>query len=60
MTGQAPNPLATLAHEALVIDCDDTATVQELHLVGVHVICEAFDTALEFGTAASAIAEVAG
>jgi D-sedoheptulose 7-phosphate isomerase len=46
MTGRRPNPLADLADDELVIDCPQTSTVQELHLVAVHLICEAFDAAL--------------
>jgi D-sedoheptulose 7-phosphate isomerase len=46
MTGRSPNPLAELAHDAMVIDCADTATVQEVHLVALHVLCEEFDEAL--------------
>ena len=46
MCGPRPNPLATLAHEAVCIAADETATVQELHLLAVHLICEAFDAAL--------------
>ncbi|MGY1584149.1 D-sedoheptulose-7-phosphate isomerase [Streptomyces sp. MN13] len=46
MTGPAPNPLAEAAHEALCIDADTTATVQETHLVAVHLLCEGFDAAL--------------
>ena len=51
MCGSRPNPLATLAHEALCIPADDTATVQEVHLLGVHLICEAFDAALGVSSA---------
>ena len=47
MTGAEPNPLAGLADEVLSIPCDDTATVQELHLVAAHLVCESFDDALE-------------
>jgi D-sedoheptulose 7-phosphate isomerase len=46
MCGRAPNPLAEMAHQAMCIDAADTATVQEVHLVAVHVLCEAFDAAL--------------
>ncbi|MEV5315574.1 MULTISPECIES: SIS domain-containing protein [unclassified Streptomyces] len=46
MTGPAPNPLAEAAHEALCVDADTTATVQETHLVAVHLLCEGFDAAL--------------
>ncbi|HET9499516.1 MAG TPA: SIS domain-containing protein [Marmoricola sp.] len=45
-TGPAPNPLAAIAHEALVVDAPFTANVQELHLVGLHLICAAMDRAL--------------
>jgi rfaE bifunctional protein nucleotidyltransferase chain/domain len=46
MTGAGPNPLADAADEAMCIDADETATVQELHLVALHEICECFDAAL--------------
>jgi D-sedoheptulose 7-phosphate isomerase len=46
MTGPRPNPLATVAHQTLAIDAPQTATVQELHLVALHVLCGAFDQAL--------------
>ncbi|CAL9339189.1 D-sedoheptulose-7-phosphate isomerase [Streptomyces sp. enrichment culture] len=49
LTGPAPNPLAEAAHEALCVDAASTATVQETHLVAVHVLCECFDTAVETG-----------
>jgi D-inositol-3-phosphate glycosyltransferase len=43
LTGPAPNPLAALCDEAIAIDAASPATVQELHLVAVHVICGAVD-----------------
>ncbi|GAA3879322.1 D-sedoheptulose-7-phosphate isomerase [Streptomyces sedi] len=46
MTGPAPNPLAARADAAVTVDAPSTATVQELHLVALHVVCEAFDEAL--------------
>jgi D-sedoheptulose 7-phosphate isomerase len=46
LTGPAPNPLAGLAHDALCVAAEETATVQEVHLVVVHLICEALDEAL--------------
>ncbi|MFJ9795594.1 SIS domain-containing protein [Streptomyces sp. NPDC101145] len=49
LTGPAPNPLAEAAHEALCVDAPSTATVQETHLVAVHVLCECFDSAVETG-----------
>ncbi len=52
VTGPAPNPLATVCDEALCVDSAATGTVQELHLVAVHLICAAFDIALGVSTAA--------
>ena len=46
MTGPGPNPLADAADEALTIDSPWTATVQECHLVALHLLCAAFDTAV--------------
>jgi D-sedoheptulose 7-phosphate isomerase len=46
MTGPQPNPLAAIADAALCVDADQTATVQEAHLVGLHLVCAAFDAAL--------------
>jgi D-sedoheptulose 7-phosphate isomerase len=46
MTGPTPNPLAALADEVLVVDAPHPATVQELHLVALHMLCEAMDEEL--------------
>jgi glycosyltransferase involved in cell wall biosynthesis/phosphoheptose isomerase len=46
MTGPAPNPLAMLADEALVVDAPSTAAVQEMQLVAIHAVCAALDAAL--------------
>jgi D-sedoheptulose 7-phosphate isomerase len=46
MTGPAPNPLAALSDQALCIEADDTAAVQELHLVALHMMCEEMDAQL--------------
>jgi glycosyltransferase involved in cell wall biosynthesis/phosphoheptose isomerase len=46
MTGRAPNPLADAADEALVIDAESTAAVQEAQLVAVHALCTAMEAAL--------------
>jgi D-sedoheptulose 7-phosphate isomerase len=35
-----------VAHEALCVDAAFTATVQELHLVALHIICAALDREL--------------
>jgi phosphoheptose isomerase len=46
MTGRSPNPLAGLADESIVVDGPSTATVQEVHLVALHLVCAALDVAL--------------
>jgi D-sedoheptulose 7-phosphate isomerase len=42
-TGARPNPLADRCDEALCIDAEATCTVQEAHLVGLHLLCAALD-----------------
>lgn len=46
LTGPRPNPLADLADEAVCVEAPSTATVQELHLVALHMVCAALDVAL--------------
>lgn len=46
LTGPAPNPLAALCDDAITVDARSVATVQEVHLVLVHVLCAALDDAL--------------
>lgn len=46
LTGPRPNPLADAADEALCITSASAATVQEAHLIAVHILCENFDAAL--------------
>jgi D-sedoheptulose 7-phosphate isomerase len=43
MTGPAPNPLASAADDAICVAAPDTATVQEVHLVAIHAMCDALD-----------------
>ena len=49
VTGPRPNPLAELAHEVLAVDAPATATVQELHLVALHLLCAGVDATLAAG-----------
>jgi D-sedoheptulose 7-phosphate isomerase len=46
LTGPAPNPLAGLCPEAVAIEAERTATVQEVHLVAVHLLCASVDRAV--------------
>jgi D-sedoheptulose 7-phosphate isomerase len=46
VTGAAPNPLAALADAAVCLGVPETATVQELHLVALHILCAEVDRAL--------------
>ncbi|KMS88276.1 phosphoheptose isomerase [Streptomyces regensis] len=57
LTGRAPNPLQLGADATLCVDAPVAATVQELHLVAVHMLCEAFDAAVERGEADHGVAD---
>ncbi|MBF4996210.1 SIS domain-containing protein [Nocardia sp. BSTN01] len=46
LTGPAPNSLASLCDDAVAVEAESTATVQEVHLVLVHALCTALDSAL--------------
>ncbi|MFJ8584448.1 SIS domain-containing protein [Streptomyces sp. NPDC093595] len=46
LTGPGPNALAEAADEALCVEADAAATVQETHLVAVHLLCACFDAAV--------------
>ncbi|GIH73680.1 D-sedoheptulose-7-phosphate isomerase [Planobispora longispora] len=45
LTGPAPNPLAELCDDALPVAAGDTATVQEVHLAVIHMLCAALEEA---------------
>lgn len=45
VTGSAPNPLAAAVDSAVCLP-GDPASVQEAHLVAIHAVCVAFETAL--------------
>ncbi|MDX6202660.1 MAG: D-sedoheptulose 7-phosphate isomerase [Frankiales bacterium] len=42
-SGPSGNPLAETCHEALCVESPFTATVQELHLVALHLVCASLD-----------------
>lgn len=43
MTGPRPSPLANLVAECVAVEAEHTSTIQEVHLVLVHLLCEAFE-----------------
>jgi phosphoheptose isomerase len=51
LTGPSPNPLASLAHQTFDVNAEDCATVQELHMMAVHLMCEAMEAELSHGRA---------
>ena len=53
LTGPAPNPLQARADDAVCVDSPATATVQECHLVCVHLLCAAVD--VEIGCSQAAV-----
>jgi D-sedoheptulose 7-phosphate isomerase len=46
LCGRSGNPLAERCDEALCVDSPQTATIQEIHLIAIHLLCEAVDEAL--------------
>lgn len=46
MTGRGPNPSVQACDDALLADSPVTATVQEVHQVAIHLVCEAVDREL--------------
>lgn len=46
LTGPAPNPLLAAADDGIAVDAPSTATVQEIHQVAIHLLCDALDHAL--------------
>ena len=49
LTGRPGNPLADRCDDALCVDSPHTATIQEIHLIAVHMLCAAVDQALARG-----------
>jgi hypothetical protein len=37
------NPLSRLADDCITVDSPHTATVQEVHLIAIHLLCAAVD-----------------
>ena len=60
LTGAAPNPLAAACDEAVCIAAARTSTVQEAHLVAVHLLCEAVERHLLAATQPHAVAPLRG
>ena len=52
LTGPGPNPLADACAEAITVDTPVTATVQEVHLAAIHIMCAAVDAAVRGGLGA--------
>jgi D-sedoheptulose 7-phosphate isomerase len=46
LSGRPGNPLAARCDDALCVDSPHTATIQEIHLIAVHMLCAAVDVAL--------------
>jgi D-sedoheptulose 7-phosphate isomerase len=46
LSGRPGNPLAERCDDALCVDSPHTATVQEIHLIAIHLLCAAVDEAL--------------
>jgi D-sedoheptulose 7-phosphate isomerase len=53
LTGTGPNPLASAADDAVCVDAS-TPTVQEVHQVAIHLLCEAIDARIAEGAVVGA------
>jgi D-sedoheptulose 7-phosphate isomerase len=49
LCGRPGSALAEACDDALCVDSPHTATVQEVHLIAVHLLCAAVDAALDVG-----------
>jgi D-sedoheptulose 7-phosphate isomerase len=49
LSGRPGNPLALACDDALCVDSPHTATIQEIHLIAIHLLCAAVDMALAEG-----------
>lgn len=47
LTGPGVNPLSARCDNALLIEAPTPAAVQELQLIAIHLICEAFDSCVD-------------
>jgi D-sedoheptulose 7-phosphate isomerase len=47
LAGRPGTPLALACDDALCVDSAHTATIQEVHLITIHLLCEAVDASLE-------------
>jgi D-sedoheptulose 7-phosphate isomerase len=57
LCGRPGSPLERMCDEALCVDAPHTATVQEIHLIAVHLLCAAFEHALARAVAPLGLAE---
>jgi phosphoheptose isomerase len=49
LSGRPGNPLAEQCADALCVDSAHTATIQEIHLMAIHMLCAAVDETLAAG-----------
>jgi len=47
LTGPAGNPLADACDEAVCVESRHTPTIQEIHLIAIHLVCASVDVELE-------------
>ena len=47
MTGRTPNPLSEQCTATVSVDAETTATVQEIHLMAIHLLCARIDVCID-------------
>ncbi|MEV5748578.1 SIS domain-containing protein [Actinoallomurus sp. NPDC052308] len=60
LTGPGPNPLAGVCAEAITVEAPSTATVQEVHLAAIHMLCAAVDAVVCGKDGGAVIRDTAG
>ena len=51
LTGRGPNPLVACCDDALCVEAQATATIQEVHQIVVHLLCASFDVTVRAAVA---------
>jgi type III pantothenate kinase len=53
LTGPAPNPVTELCDDAIAVEAESTATIQEVHLIAIHLLCAAVEAEVRVSAASA-------
>jgi phosphoheptose isomerase len=54
LTGPGPNPVSEICDDAVVVDAEAPANVQETHLTAIHLLCAAVDAEVRISAVSAA------